>query len=69
MYIVTYQNNKSKISTLLPVVGEVPTKRSSDHDPIIRHCSDDRNFSTLESIMWDDRFKTSFRDRQCRFIA
>ncbi len=21
-----------------PVVGEVPTKRSSDHDPMIRHC-------------------------------
>jgi hypothetical protein len=21
-----------------PMVGEVPTKRSSDHDPIIRHC-------------------------------
>jgi hypothetical protein len=20
------------------VVGEVPTKRSSDHDPMIRHC-------------------------------
>ncbi len=21
-----------------PVVGEVPTKRSSDHDPMIQHC-------------------------------
>jgi hypothetical protein len=21
-----------------PVVGEVPTKRSSDHGPMIRHC-------------------------------
>jgi hypothetical protein len=23
---------------LSSVVGEVPTKRSSDHDPMIRHC-------------------------------
>jgi hypothetical protein len=23
---------------LKAVVGEVPTKRSSDHDPMIRHC-------------------------------
>jgi hypothetical protein len=23
---------------IFAVVGEVPTKRSSDHDPMIRHC-------------------------------
>jgi hypothetical protein len=26
------------VSVLWAVVGEVPTKRSSDHDPMIRHC-------------------------------
>ncbi len=26
------------VHTSYAVVGEVPTKRSSDHDPMIRHC-------------------------------
>jgi hypothetical protein len=35
----------------------IPTKRSSDHDLIIRHCHD-RKFSTLEVMLLDDRIKT-----------
>jgi hypothetical protein len=31
---------------LSPVVGEVPTKRSSNHDPMIRHCRIIRRFGS-----------------------
>ncbi len=45
-------------SWLSAVVGEVPTKQSSDHDLIIRHCQMIGSFRhTVRKSLSDDRFK------------
>jgi hypothetical protein len=38
IYTATFLENGRHHAIWHPEVGEVPTKRSSDHDPMIRHC-------------------------------